>query len=161
GHPGRTDRLNTVASLEFLRDVRFPFLLDYLKKREAFLLDYGRKSAEADRQSREELFSVQNSRKARVGGFEGLRDPEFMRRKTRSEGELRARLKASGKGGAQGDVAWQRIAEAQKTAERIMKPWSFLEYRAGYRPWAFESALFEIARDLVRLAAESTRPNSE
>ena len=28
GHPGRTDRLNTVASLEYLRDVRFPFLLD-------------------------------------------------------------------------------------------------------------------------------------
>ena len=51
GHPGRTDRLNTVASLEHLRDVRFPFLLDYLKKKEALLLAFGRTGAEAERQS--------------------------------------------------------------------------------------------------------------
>jgi hypothetical protein len=156
GHPGRTDRLNTVASLEHLRDVRFPLLLDYLKKQEAFLLAFGRRSAEADRQSREDLFSVQNSRKARIGGFEGLRDPEFMRRKAQAESELRARLKAADKPGEQRDAAWGRIAEAQQTAARIIKPWSYLE-----RGWAFDSTLFEIARDLVRLAAESTKPNSE
>ena len=32
GHPGRTDRLNTVASLEFLRDVELPLRLDYLEE---------------------------------------------------------------------------------------------------------------------------------
>ena len=74
GHPGRTDRLNTVASLEFLRDVSFPTLLDYLHTKEAFLLDYGKRGAEAFRQSKEDLFSIQNSRKARVGGLGGLRD---------------------------------------------------------------------------------------
>ena len=75
GHPGRTDRLNTVASLEYLRDVELPFRLDYLKDREAFLLEYGRRGPEAFRQAKEDLFSVQNSRKARIGGLEGLRDP--------------------------------------------------------------------------------------
>jgi hypothetical protein len=156
GHPGRTDRLNTVASLEFLRDARFPFLLDYLKKKEALLLAFGRSSAEADRQSREELYSIQNSRKARVGGHEGLKDPELMKRKVQAEAELRARLRASGQPGDRRDAAWDRIAEAQKTATRIIKPWSYLE-----RGWAFESTLFEIARDLVRLAAETTKPNAE
>jgi hypothetical protein len=156
GHPGRTDRLNTVASIEHLRDVRFPFLLDFLKKKEALLLEFGRTSSEADRQSREDLFSVQNSRKARVGGHEGLRDGEFMKRKVQAEAELRARLKSGGKPGDERDVALNRIAEAQKTAARILKPWSYLE-----RGWAFDSTLFTIARQLVRLAEESTKPNAE
>jgi hypothetical protein len=156
GHPGRTDRLNTVASLEHLRDVRFPFLLDYLKKTEALLLAFGRTGAEAKRQSMEELFSIQNSRKARIGGHEGLRDAEFMKRKAQDESELRARIKAAGKPGDPRDAAWDRIAEAQKTAERIIKPWSYLE-----RGWAFNSTLFSIARGLVRLAEERTRPNPE
>ena len=79
-----------------------------------------------------------------------------MKRKAQAEAELRARIKATGKPGDQRDAAWDRIAEAQKTAARILKPWSYLE-----RGWAFDSTLFEIARDLVRLAEESTKPNAE
>ena len=41
GHPGRTDRLNTLASLEYQRDVAAPTTLDYLRTKEAFLLEYG------------------------------------------------------------------------------------------------------------------------
>ncbi len=156
GHPGRTDRLNTVASLEHLRDDRMPFLLDYLKKKEALLLAFGRTSAEADRQSREELFSIQNSRKARVGGLEGLRDADFMKRKAEAEAELRDRIKAAGKPGDPLATAWDRIAEAQKTAARILVPYALLE-----RGWAFDSTLFVIARDLVRLAEERAKPNAE
>ena len=134
GHPGRTDRLNTVASLEYLRDVRFPFLLDYLKKTEALLLAYGRSGAEADRQSKEDLFSIQNSRKARIGGLEGLRDESFMKRKAagrgraprRHQGDRRARRD-------QRDAAWDRIAEAQKTAARILKPLVVPRTRLGLR----------------------------
>ena len=91
GHPGRTDRLNTVASLEYLRDVAFPTLLDYLHTKEAFLLDYGRRGPERTARPKEELFSIQNSRKARVGGLNGLRDADFMARKTQAENELRSR----------------------------------------------------------------------
>ncbi len=95
GHPGRTDRLNTLASLEYLRDVELPFRLDALKKMEAFLLEYGRRGPEAFRQSKEDLFSVQNSRKARIGGLDGLRDPSFMRRKTEAEADLRSKVQSS------------------------------------------------------------------
>jgi hypothetical protein len=156
GHPGRTDRLNTVASLEYLRDTAFPFLLDYLKRKEAFLLAFSHNGEEAARQAKEDLFSVQNSRKARVGGLEGLRDAAFMGRKARAESELRSRIKAATKPNEGGDAAWDRIAEAQKTAARIVKPYSYLE-----RGWAFDSTLFDIARKLVRLAEERTKPNSD
>ncbi len=156
GHPGRTDRLNTVASLEYLRDAAFPFLLDYLKRKEGFLLAYSHNGEEASRQAKEELFSVQNSRKARIGGLEGLRDEAFMNRKIRAEAELRAGVKSAAKPHDGRDAAWDRIAEAQKTAAKVLKPYSYLE-----RGWAFDSVLFDIGRKLVRLAEERARPNSE
>ncbi len=156
GHPGRTDRLNTVASLEYLRDIAFPFLLDYLKNQEGFLLAYSHNGEEASRQAKEDLFSVQNSRKARVGGLEGLRDATFMNRKIRAESELRGRPKSPAKPHDERDAAWDRIADAQKTAAKTLKPYSYLE-----RGWAFDSVLFDIARKLVRLAEECSKPNSD
>jgi hypothetical protein len=161
GHPGRTDRLNTVASLEHLRDTAFPFQLEFLKNKEAFLLAYSHKGAEAARQAKEDLFSVQNSRKARIGGLEGLRDEAFMNRKRRAETELRAGLKAAGKSGESSDAAWERIAEAQKTAAKILKPYRYVEGSYLRLAWAFDSALFDVARKLVRLAEERTRPNAD
>ena len=146
GHPGRTDRLNTVASLEYLRDVDFPFLLDYLNTKEAFLLDYGQRGPEAFRQAKEELFSIQNSRKARIGGLDGLRDADFMARKAQAETELPAReSQADPKKQAADGAAWDRIAQAQKVAAQIVKPYYLLESRAA-------------ARDGLRLRALQDRP---
>ena len=156
GHPGRTDRLNTLASLQNLRDVGVPAILDYLHNKEAFLLDYGKRGAEAFRQSKEDLFGIQNSRKARVGGLEGLRDPGFMARKEQAEKELRSRVATDARKQAAYGAAWERIAEAQKTAARLVKPFNLIE-----RGFAFDSTLFRIARVLVRLADENAKPNSD
>jgi hypothetical protein len=154
GHPGRTSRLFTVAHLEYLRDLSFPFSLELLRDREGFLLDYGKKGPEQARQSKEDLFSYQNSRKARTGGLEGLRDPALMDRKREAEKTLRAGIDADPeKKKAYGD-AWDRIAGAQKVAAQIRMQLNFLE--TGL---AFDSQLFSIARRLVRLAAEKAKPN--
>jgi hypothetical protein len=156
GHPGRTSRLNTVAHLEYLRDVSFPFLLDWLRDREAFLLDYGKLGTEQARQAKEDLFSYQNSRKARAGGLDGLRSPAIMDRKRADEAELRARINADPeKKAAYGD-AWDRIAAAQKVALQIRQRLNFLE-----NGLAFDSELFTIGRTLVRLAAEKAKPNPD
>ncbi|HKS23921.1 MAG TPA: S46 family peptidase, partial [Thermoanaerobaculia bacterium] len=72
GHPGRTDRLDTVAELQYLRDRGFPFLLQRLYRWEVLLSTYSDRSEENRRQAKELLFSVQNSRKARLGGLEAL-----------------------------------------------------------------------------------------
>ncbi len=157
GHPGRTDRLNTLASLEFMRDVELPMRLDYLQDKEAFLLEYGKRGPEAYRQSKEDLFSVQNSRKARIGGLEGLRDASFMKRKADAENELRSKIQASSSAHRDGRAsAWDNVASAQKIAATNLKPYLYLE-----RGFAFDSDLFTIARMLVRLAAEKTKPNSD
>ncbi|MDG3003732.1 S46 family peptidase [Paludisphaera mucosa] len=156
GHPGRTNRLNTMASVEYLRDIGFPALLDWLFAKEAFLLEYGKKGDEAFRQAKEELFSIQNSRKARVGGLDGLKNSTFMAGKREAEQELRARVAADpAKKDAYG-AAWDRVAEAQQVAARIAQSNQFLERGRG-----LDSTLYHIARDLVRLAAEKAKPNAD
>ncbi|MEA2630937.1 MAG: hypothetical protein QOE66_1156, partial [Chloroflexota bacterium] len=156
GHPGHTSRLNTLAHLEYLRDVSFPFMLDMLRDREAFLLDYGKKGPEQARQAKEDLFGYQNSLKARTGGLQGLRTPELLARKREAEDELRARIDADPeKKAAYGD-AWDKIAAAQKVASQIRLQLNFLE--TGL---AFDSQLFSFARTLVRLAEEKTKPNPD
>lgn len=156
GHPGRTDRLNTLASVEYLRDFGFPSLLDWLHAKEEFLLGFGRKGDEAFRQSKEELFSIQNSRKARLGGLGGLKSPEFMARKRAAEQELRARVAADPARQAAYGAAWDKIAEAQQINVKTARPYMFIERGRG-----LDSALFHIARDLVRLAEEKPKPNAD
>jgi hypothetical protein len=81
GHPGRTDRMDTVAELDYLRDAAFPYQLQRLFRWEVLLSAYSARSDENARKAKEFLFGVQNSRKARVGGLAGLLDPEIMARK--------------------------------------------------------------------------------
>jgi len=40
GHPGHTDRLNTIADLEYNRDIRYPFALQRLNRLEVMLSVY-------------------------------------------------------------------------------------------------------------------------
>ncbi len=85
GNPGRTSRLNTLAHLEYLRDVAFPLQLGFLKDREKFLQEYSSRGEEQARQAKEYLFGIQNSLKARTGGLVGLKNESFLRRKGEEE----------------------------------------------------------------------------
>src|SRR5215210_5446664 len=84
GHPGRTNRLNTVTELEYLRDRQYPMTLARLYRLEVLYAAY------SARRARDELFGVQNSRKARLGGLQGLMDPAIMSKKQSQEKQLKA-----------------------------------------------------------------------
>ena len=156
GHPGRTSRLLTVDHLQYLRDHSFPLLLAMLHDREESLLAYGKLGPEQARQSHEVLFSIQNSRKAREGGFKGLKDEAIMKRKAEAEQSFRSRIDADPVRKTEFASAWEKIAASKETAAEILKPYSFLE-----RGYAFDSELFGIARELVRLTVERTKPNAD
>src|SRR5712692_8849814 len=68
GHPGRTQRLTTVAELEYLRDTDLPFALQRYYRTEVMLLSFSGRSEENAREAKEYLLRIQNSRKARIGG---------------------------------------------------------------------------------------------
>ena len=156
GHPGRTRRLYTAAHLQYLRDTGVLLSLSLLRNREAHLVEFGKKGVEQLRQSKEDLFGYQNSRKAQVGGLGGLNDAAFMERKSKGENEVRARVAADPAKAAKYAAAWDKIASTLKVSYEIAKPSLFLEGGA-----AFDSSLFGIARTLVRLADEKPKPNAE
>lgn len=156
GHPGRTDRLNTVRHLRFLRDRVFPLALDVLRRREITLRIYNERNAENARRSQEELFTYQNRRKARLGMLAGLQDPEIIEQKQTAERELRAAVAADPKLNKPYGDAWKQVDSAIASWEEIYLDWSLLE--SGM---AFNTELFQIARWIVRLAHESEQPNAE
>jgi hypothetical protein len=159
GHPGRTDRLATLAELSYLRDVGFPFLLQRLNRLEVLLLAFSARNEENARQAREELFSVQNSRKARIGGLAALLDPKLMARKKEQEKKLRAKANEDDSL-KEARSAWDRIAAAQTARRHNIVPFTLLEGTRGGAA-AFNSELFHIARTLLRAAEEKPKPNSK
>jgi hypothetical protein len=156
GHPGRTERLFTVAHLEFLRDVEYPMALRTLWRREVQLQSFSGRSAENARIAEDDLFSVANSRKARTGILQGLQDPRLMERKRAAEAALRAKVAADPEWRARWGDAWERIAGAQ-AAYREFYP----RYAAPGVGRRFLCELFQIARNLVRLADERPKENSQ
>ncbi len=77
GHPGRTNRQDTVDELEYIRDRQYPTQLAILNRREVLYTAWGERSDENRRRVKDDLFGVQNSRKARIGGLGGLLDPKL------------------------------------------------------------------------------------
>jgi hypothetical protein len=157
GHPGRTDRLDTMAHIEFLRDRVFPNTMRKLFRREVILTAYSGESRESARRAQDDLFGIQNSRKARLGMLAGLQDPAIMGRKLTEEQKLRQAVQenASKLKEPIGDP-WSDVAEILKVWDSIYDDLDLIENGA-----AFNSKLFGIARTLVRLADESAVPNAE
>ncbi|MFN8856790.1 MAG: S46 family peptidase [Planctomycetaceae bacterium] len=155
GHPGRTDRLNTMDALKFQRDVRAPYVLTMLRRMEIMLQQYSQDGEEQARIAKEDLFGVQNSRKAYLGQLGGLQDPGIMARKATAEKTLRDKVNADPKMKQAYGGAWDKIAAAKKIHQENLVRSALLEQGRG-----FGGTLFPIARTRVGLAPENAKPNT-
>jgi hypothetical protein len=155
GNPGRTDRENTVAHLEFMRDRTFPAGLNLIRRREVLLGTFGQRSLENARRAQDELFGYENSRKARLGGLAGLQDPAILGRKREEEAALRKAVSAEPKL-KQASSAWDEVEATLRTFAEI-----YTEYSLYEQATAFNSELFNKARTVVRMVAETSKPNAD
>jgi hypothetical protein len=151
GHPGNTERQNTVAALKFMRDYSMPLILSRMYRREVQLQTFSARNKEFERIASGDLMGVQNGRKAMVGRLEGLHDPNLMQAKIAEENKLRAAVDANPEFKAKWGNAWDQVAEAHGIYKEF-----YLREMAGLR-----SDLFGIARNLVRLADEKLKPSEE
>jgi hypothetical protein len=156
GHPGRTNRLETMARLEHLRDHTLPFRLASLRSQEMGLRLYGQRGPEEKRQAQSELYSVANARKAYSGQYFGLLDHTLMGTKRAMEGAHRQAVGASPQWQAGAGKSWDAIATSQKQLESFESDYLLLEQRL-----ALHSTLFEFARHLARWSEEKSKPNGE
>jgi hypothetical protein len=116
GHPGSTNRQDTVAQLEFARDTQMPTVLAFLEGRLAALRAYAKTGPEAARQSDDLRFGLENSLKAYQGEYAGLLDRSVMGKKESEERELRARVDTNPEWKAKFGTAWDVITEAMRRA---------------------------------------------
>ncbi|MEI7462520.1 MAG: S46 family peptidase, partial [Pirellula sp.] len=92
GNPGRTRRIFTHDAIEYQRDVAMPRTMNLLRRKEILMQQYALAGPEQQRRSRDDLFGIQNSRKAYTGMLAGLQDPSFTASKKQQETELLSRL---------------------------------------------------------------------
>lgn len=142
GNPGRTQRILTADALEYQRDQRMPKILDLLRRKEILLQQYGLGGPEQKRRGQDELFGIQNSRKAYTGMLAGLQHPDFIAGKRQGQGALQA--------AAGSNDAWKTIADVQQ--KRIA-----LQNRTG----SLRSRIYNIAEELVLMVAEDQKESAE
>ena len=150
GNPGTTQRLETVAQLEFDRDVSLPSALLRLSELRGRYIQFGRATPADEQLVEAPLSGIENVLKVRRKLLDALHDDALMARKSRDERDLRALVTPSA-----GDP-WRQIEQASQRERALYLPDAFIEGGAG-----FNSILFRYARLLVRGTEERARPNSE
>ncbi len=153
GHPGHTDRGNTVAELLSMRDRSVPFQLATLNRLEATYGAYAARGPEERRQAMGNLFGVQNGRKARQGVLAGLLDPRILAAKRQAEHGRRKGLEDRLAGRTS---PYACIEQAQETLDGIA-----LRHRMLEVGLAFNSMFFAHARTILRAVEERAKPSGD
>jgi len=156
GHPGHTDRQDTVAELAYQRDVAVPRFLVYGSEMRGMLTQFSAESPEHARIANNLLFGIENSLKARKGHFRALVDSRIVPDHAKEEAALSKKVASDPKLKAAYDGAVAQIAKVMADFRPKSDRYVFME--AGY---GFRSDLFSFARGLVRHAEESRKPNAE
>ncbi len=142
-----------MAELARLRDVIYPYYLDQAKRERAALVEFARGNAEAEREILHFIFGIDNGIKAIGGESAGLHDVALMKRKQEDEAALKRAVLADPKLAGVYGAVWDDVEKAQKTFATLYKRYAGLERAARH------SAIFRIARALVRLPHELAIPN--
>ena len=156
GNPGSTQRLLTAEQLETLRDLNLPETLILFSEFRGRLLRFTGESAEHARIADDLLFGIENSFKAYRGEEKALVDPALITAARKKDADLKTRVAKDAKLAAATGDPWGDIARAQASLKALYMRYGMTESRAG-----FGSDLFRYARQLVRAAAEKSKPNSE
>jgi hypothetical protein len=155
GHPGSTSRLNTVAQLEYARDVQMPTALTFLRNRLAALRTYARTGAEAQREAEDLIFGLENSFKAYSGEYAGLQDRAVMAKKQAEERDMRAAVAAKPDLASAYGPAWDVIADAMRKAGDTYKARFYGNITRS------QATLPDLALTLVQYVAEVSKPDGQ
>ncbi|MBP7866283.1 MAG: S46 family peptidase [Acidobacteria bacterium] len=153
GHPGRTSRLNTLAELEFQRDLAYPQRLDMMNKMVAAARVYAAQGPEQARQAMNIIYGIENALKATTGEYQGLINPELLAKKAREEAEFRKLVDSNPEWKQAYAGAWEELAQVQKL---LRQRFNEITYRTLPR-----SRLLQTALSLVQMVAETAKPDSQ
>lgn len=123
GNPGSTDRINTMAQIEFERDVRYPMMVKMLKDLYKIYEELVTQTNAEDFRLIARLYSIGNALKVYEGTYKGLLDPFLIARKKDFENQFRNAVTTNADLNKKYGNIWnelaQSITEARKTAKKI------------------------------------------
>jgi len=152
GHPGTTQRLDTMAQLETDRDYFYPNILKALKRRIAVVRAYSATGPEPARESGSVIFGLENGLKSLENSYKGLLDPRIMAIKQKEEARFKSLVMSNPTWKAEYGGAWDAIAEAMHNAQPRLKARFFR---------SLDARLPTIALTIVQYVAEIKKPDGE
>lgn len=156
GNPGNTDRLNTIAQLEYARDYQYPMTLELINGLIDVYSTMIKESPERSLELQDMLFNFENSKKAFEGILKGLRDPILMQRKKDFENTFKAAVNSNLKLKEKYGDVWTNIEGTRKqVSELVNKNFVYSLNRFSTPQYFF------IADELISIAEELKKPESE
>jgi hypothetical protein len=110
GNPGSSNRLNTVAQLEYARDYQYPQLVGYFSNLVEVFSHLIETNPEKKDEYTNELYKNTNSQKAVEGYLKGLQDPVLMQKKKDFESKFRTAVNKDPKLKKMYGGLWDKIA---------------------------------------------------
>jgi hypothetical protein len=156
GNPGSTNRLKTVAQLEYYRDISYPRtlkLIDGLIESYESLIE---SDPERELDLKDNLLNFLNSQKAYTGMLKGLRDPILMQRKRDFENNFKSVVQSDKELNEKYGDLWENIEEIRSELRKITNKRFALRLNRFTTP-----RYFFIAEELVNIAEELKKPESE
>jgi len=153
GNPGSTERLSTMAQLEYMRDHQYPLIFKSLKRRINAVKEYSKRGKEETRQAASLIFGMENSLKATQGEYQGLLDKNIFEKKQKEENEFRNLVASNPEWQKEYGSAWDAIADAKKKQADLFKQMVFRGLRG--------SRMAQLALILVQYVAEVKKPDGE
>jgi hypothetical protein len=152
GHPGTTERLKTLAQLEYKRDVTIPQRLESINLQLMILERYSQKGDEEKRRALTRIFGLENSKKAITGQLNGLKDPELMKIKVQEEADFIEQIKTN-------SVWVEKYMQYFDQIKQIINDNKEDQRKRSFRH--FSSSLFGYALSLIRYATETAKPEAD
>jgi hypothetical protein len=156
GRPGNTDRLLSMAELEYHRNARVPAILTILNEKYQSQYEYFRAHPEREAQLLADLLSVANGRKVYAGYQLALADEYLMAKKKDFERELKTRMeKDPALTATYGDL-WEKTEAAAATLEQ-----NFQEFFVHQITNLTSPPRLQFAKKLVDYALQMQLPEGE
>jgi hypothetical protein len=153
GNPGSTNRLYTIAQLEFIRDYQFGMQTPMRKELYKIYDELVKETNAEDMKLIATLFNVGNGLKVYESTYIALQDPFFMSRKKDFEKKFREAVESDPELNKKYGNIWQEIADNRKAVSKIANEKFALTLNSLNSP-----KYFFIARDLIKLAQQLNLP---
>ena len=156
GNPGSTNRLNTVAQLEYARDITYPQTIELVESFIKFLEQLIKDDPERSYDLSDQLLNYYNSAKAYKGMLRGLQDEVLMQKKRDFEKNSKTKIQSDPRLNEKYGELWDNIESILNELRGIIKEQNAISYSSPEDP-----EYFFIAQELIAIAEELKLPESE